>query len=181
MVFTFRRKSQRKIVLDESFSRSSTSSSRSSSFDQQISPIHPDAISTKHTNVLLVGQIYMDTIMTVEYYPQEDSKIQSGHTHQRRGGNCLNTAEVLSQFSKVNVSVMSAIGSKESSRLDPFSLNILNCLAYFDVFYFSALISQLEARNIKTSTCVHRKAPTPSCYIIQCKDTGSRTIISCNK
>ncbi|KAI7851861.1 Ribokinase-like protein [Circinella umbellata] len=52
---------------------------------------------------------------------------------------------------------MSAIGPKESSR---------------------EMMTQLENKGIKTSTCIVRKSPTPSSYIIQSRATGSRTIIS---
>ncbi|KAG2221684.1 hypothetical protein INT45_002722 [Circinella minor] len=40
------------------------------------------------------------------------------------------------------------------------------------------MITQLEGKGIKTSTCIIRKSPTPSSYIIQSRTTGSRTIIS---
>ncbi|KAI8150308.1 Ribokinase-like protein [Fennellomyces sp. T-0311] len=52
---------------------------------------------------------------------------------------------------------MSALGPKDASR---------------------QLIAQLEAKGIKTTTCLFRKSPTPSSYIIQSKATASRTIIS---
>ncbi|ORE20085.1 Ribokinase-like protein [Rhizopus microsporus] len=42
------------------------------------------------------------------------------------------------------------------------------------------LLSQLEAKGIMTSACLYRKEPTPSSYIIQSKQTGTRTIISAN-
>jgi ketohexokinase len=102
------------MIFDESSSGSSITNSISSSFDQ--SPILPDTLNSKSVNVLVVGQVYQDTIMTVDYYPQEDTKMRSSHTQQRRGGNCVNTAEVLAQFPKMNPFVMSAIGPKESSR-----------------------------------------------------------------
>ncbi|EIE84350.1 hypothetical protein RO3G_09060 [Rhizopus delemar RA 99-880] len=44
----------------------------------------------------------------------------------------------------------------------------------------NALLEELESKGIKTSTCLFRKEPTPSSYIIQSSKTGSRTIISCN-
>ncbi|KAI9478916.1 Ribokinase-like protein [Zychaea mexicana] len=52
---------------------------------------------------------------------------------------------------------MSALGPKDSSR---------------------QLIAQLEAKGIRTSTCIFRKSPTPSSYIIKSNASGSRTIIS---
>ncbi|OAD08047.1 hypothetical protein MUCCIDRAFT_131707, partial [Mucor lusitanicus CBS 277.49] len=119
--------------------------------------------------VLIVGQVYQDTIMTVDYYPGEDTKVRSSHTQQRRGGNCVNTAEVLAQFPKMNPFIMSAVHLKSIfMQLD------------FNSLLYSNLLAQLESKGVKTSSCFYRKSPTPSCYIIQCKDTGSRTIISSN-
>ncbi|GAN11357.1 ketohexokinase [Mucor ambiguus] len=160
MVFSFSKRSKNsRLIIDESSSGSSISASRSSSFDQPLSPTLPDTLNSKTVNVLIVGQVYQDTIMTVDYYPGEDTKVRSSHTQQRRGGNCVNTAEVLAQFPKMNPFIMSAVGPKDSS---------------------SNLLAQLESKGVKTSSCFYRKSPTPSCYIIQCKDTGSRTIISSN-
>lgn len=49
-----------------------------------------------------------------------------------------------------------------------------------DKYIYSTLLSQLEAKGIMTSACLYRKEPTPSSYIIQSKQTGTRTIISAN-
>jgi hypothetical protein len=117
MVFSFsKRNTKSRLVIDESSSGSSLSASRSSSFDQPMSPVLPDSLNSKLVNVLIVGQVYQDTIMTVDYYPREDTKMRSNHTQQRRGGNCVNTAEVLSQFRKMNTFIMSAVGPKEQSQ-----------------------------------------------------------------
>lgn len=120
MVFSFskRKNKNSRLVIDECSSGSSVSASRSSSFDQPMSPVLPDSLNSKLVNVLIVGQVYQDTIMTVDYYPQEDTKVRSSHTQQRRGGSCVNTAEVLSQFPKMNTSIMSAVGPKEQSQYD---------------------------------------------------------------
>ncbi|KAI8063678.1 Ribokinase-like protein [Gilbertella persicaria] len=147
MVF-FSKKKRCESVQSSSYSiASSRTLSRSSSF-----------LDEKPFKVLLVGQIYQDTILKVDAYPQEDSKSQSVQ-QMRCGGNCVNTAEVLVQFSRTCPYVMSAVGPKETTAM---------------------LLTQLESKGIKTSTCYHRKQPTPSCYIISTQQTGSRTIISCN-
>ncbi|KAI9249877.1 Ribokinase-like protein [Sporodiniella umbellata] len=44
----------------------------------------------------------------------------------------------------------------------------------------NAFLLQMEKKNINTSTCLFRKEPTPSSYIIQSMKTSSRTIISSN-
>ncbi|CAO3647277.1 unnamed protein product [Cunninghamella echinulata] len=96
----------------------------------------------------------------MDEYPKEDSKIRAKDMEQRRGGNISNTAEVLCQFPRFQPWCMSALGSKESS---------------------SSLVQSLEDMGIKTKTCLYRKTPLPSSYIIQSKETGTRTIISHNK
>ncbi|CEP17078.1 hypothetical protein [Parasitella parasitica] len=68
--------------------------------------------------ILLVGQIYQDTILHVSQFPQEDTKIRATNAQQRTGGNTCNTAKVLAQFRDINVCYMSAAGSRESSRQD---------------------------------------------------------------
>ncbi|KAI8391079.1 Ribokinase-like protein [Radiomyces spectabilis] len=112
----------------------------------------------KRARVLLVGQIYLDTILTVDHFPDEDSKLRASRMEQRRGGNCMNAAEVLSQSHSIDTWCMSAIGSKETT---------------------SSLVEQLAAKGINTSTCLHRDTVTPSSYILHSLETGSRTIISC--
>lgn len=67
-------------------------------------------------NVLLVGQIYQDTILHVHKFPEEDTKMRANNAEQRTGGNTWNTAKVLAQFNDINVCYMSAAGSRETSR-----------------------------------------------------------------
>lgn len=67
-------------------------------------------------NVLLVGQIYLDTILFVSKFPEEDTKLRANDTQQRIGGNTCNTAQVLTQFHHINVCYMSAVGSRETSK-----------------------------------------------------------------
>ncbi|KAI9264045.1 Ribokinase-like protein [Phascolomyces articulosus] len=130
---------------------------RSKSVDKLITL--PSVDTTSHpADVLLIGQIYLDTILDVDHFPDEDHKLRALCMEQRRGGNIGNTSEILAQFPSIRPYIMSAIGPKELSR---------------------QLIAQLETKGIKTSTCIFRKTPTPSSYIIKSRATGSRTIISC--
>lgn len=73
------------------------------------------AMSNVKSNVLLVGQIYLDTILHVPKFPEEDSKLRATSSEQRTGGNTCNSAKVLGQFDQVNVCYMSAVGSRETS------------------------------------------------------------------
>ncbi|KAG0183077.1 hypothetical protein DFQ28_004660 [Apophysomyces sp. BC1034] len=159
MGLPFTKKSRSKASLSEASSCSSSRSpSRSNSWECLPSLTITDNAAYKPVNVLLVGQIYLDTILQMDQFPKEDTKRRAESMEQRRGGNSSNTAEVLAQFPRVNVWLMSAVGPKETA---------------------SSLLSQLESRNINTSTCINRKMPTPSSFIIHSKETGSRTIISC--
>ncbi|KAI8356203.1 Ribokinase-like protein [Blakeslea trispora] len=112
----------------------------------------------KPLKVLIIGQIYQDTILTVDDFPQEDTKTRAQQTTFRWGGSCINIAEILVQFPKAQPHIMSAVGPKET---------------------VARMISSLDSKGIKTY-CFHRKQSTPSCYVIHSKLTGSRTTVSCD-
>ncbi|KAI8363831.1 ketohexokinase [Choanephora cucurbitarum] len=113
----------------------------------------------KGHSILLVGQVYLDNILHVDYFPQEDTKLRAFAAEQRLGGNTCNTAQVLAQSQPSNVYYLSAVGSRETS---------------------SYIIESLKP--IKTSdTFLYRQNQiTPSSTIIHSKETSSRTIISNN-
>ncbi|CAO0797526.1 unnamed protein product [Mucor circinelloides] len=113
------------------------------------------------SNVLLVGQIYQDTILHVDKFPEEDTKIRANNAEQRTGGNTCNTAKVLAQFDDINVCYMSAAGSRETS---------------------SHIMESLQNQGIATNeTTLYRDDKIlPSSIIIHNQASGSRTIISNN-
>ncbi|KAJ0164748.1 Ketohexokinase [Colletotrichum tanaceti] len=49
-------------------------------------------------HLILVGACYVDTVMSVPHFPEEDSKLRASSLRVRRGGNCPNTVEVLQQL-----------------------------------------------------------------------------------
>ncbi|KAI8059712.1 Ribokinase-like protein [Thamnidium elegans] len=110
-------------------------------------------------NVLLVGQVYIDTILHVTDFPEEDTKTRAIGAEQRTGGNTYNTAQVLAQFDHVNVCYMSAAGSRETS---------------------SHITEELKSRDIQDVLLFRREDLTPSSTIIHNQKSGSRTIISNN-
>lgn len=55
-------------------------------------PQLPTIMESLECNVLLVGQIYLDTILNVPHFPEEDHKLRATRMEQRRGGNTANTA-----------------------------------------------------------------------------------------
>ncbi|CAI4210232.1 unnamed protein product, partial [Parascedosporium putredinis] len=44
-------------------------------------------------DIFLVGACYVDTILSVPHYPEEDSKLRAESLAVRRGGNCPNSLE----------------------------------------------------------------------------------------
>ncbi|KAK2789744.1 hypothetical protein FQN52_005869 [Onygenales sp. PD_12] len=48
--------------------------------------------------LITIGACYLDTILTVPHYPGEDEKLRATTLSRRRGGNTLNTLEVLQQL-----------------------------------------------------------------------------------
>ncbi|KAM7209159.1 Ketohexokinase [Naviculisporaceae sp. PSN 640] len=62
--------------------------------NQKVGPTMTSAV--KH--LILVGACYMDTILTVPFFPEEDSKLRATGLQVRRGGNCPNTLEVFQQL-----------------------------------------------------------------------------------
>ncbi|SAM05286.1 hypothetical protein [Absidia glauca] len=131
---------------------------------------HPQTRHSYHTsstssplstiNILLVGQIYEETVLYVDEYPKESNQIHAKKTIQRQGGSICNTAEVLSQFPSLDPCIMSCLGSKSDS---------------------SGVVASLEDKGINTKTCTYRQIPIPSTVIIQNSHCGSRTVIASNE
>ncbi|KAI8387530.1 Ribokinase-like protein [Blakeslea trispora] len=113
----------------------------------------------KKHSILLVGQVYLDNILHVDFFPKEDSKLRAYAAEQRLGGNTCNTAQVLAQHHPLNVYYLSAVGSRETSS---YIIESLKPIETIDTFIFRQ--NQL----------------TPSSTIIHSKETSSRTIISNN-
>lgn len=63
-------------------------------------------------NVLLVGQIYLDTILNVPHFPEEDHKLRATRMEQRRGGNTANTAVRNDNKYEDDCLIVNAIGRK---------------------------------------------------------------------
>ncbi|KAL6245986.1 hypothetical protein RBB50_007139 [Rhinocladiella similis] len=115
-----------------------------------------------------VGACYMDTILSIPYYPAEDEKLRATNIHRRRGGNVPNTLEVLQQLVRPSdergpqlylCSVMpssSSVGSRE--------------------------IKASFGPNVDLSHCLYRNdhSEPASSYIIKSTSADSRTIVNYN-
>ncbi|KAK5658518.1 hypothetical protein OQA88_1910 [Cercophora sp. LCS_1] len=119
-------------------------------------------------HLILVGACYLDTILTVPSFPQEDSKLRASSLRIRRGGNCPNSLEVLLQLLDPNAvkthlisTLPSAISASTSQIFTSFGPN---------------------STSVDFAHCLYREehdAPASS-YIIRNAATGSRTIVNFN-
>ncbi|UNI19037.1 Ketohexokinase [Purpureocillium takamizusanense] len=125
-----------------------------------------DADTMKH--LILVGACYLDTILNVPRYPEEDAKLRATGVKVRRGGNCPNSLEVLQQL----------LGEREHLRL-----YLVSCLpdraspAAERVLASFGADSKVDFRH-----CIYRQghAEAASSYIIRSHRSGSRTIVNYN-
>ncbi|RMZ77416.1 hypothetical protein DV738_g4384, partial [Chaetothyriales sp. CBS 135597] len=101
-------------------------------------------------SLVVVGACYLDTILTVPYYPREDEKLRAESLSQRRGGNGPNTLEVLAQL----LAHSAAVDLIKAS-LGP-AVNLSACI-------------YREGRTEAASS-----------YIIQSTESGSRTLVNYN-
>ncbi|OCL07004.1 Ribokinase-like protein [Glonium stellatum] len=116
--------------------------------------------------IVAVGACYLDTILTVDYYPREDEKLRASNIVRRRGGNCPNTLEVLQQLVERNntlslcLSLCTVLPSRPSSG--------------------AQLIKSSFGPMVDLTHCIYRDEFTEpaSCYIIKSCSTDSRTIVN---
>jgi hypothetical protein len=72
--------------------------------------------SASATTVLMVGIACIDTVLTVDDYPAENTKVRAISHRMSRGGNAANSAVVLSQLGH-HVAFMASLGSPISSKV----------------------------------------------------------------
>ncbi|KAJ5790883.1 uncharacterized protein N7518_007894 [Penicillium psychrosexuale] len=120
--------------------------------------------------LVAIGVCYLDTILTAPYYPNEDEKLRATKISHRRGGNCPNTLEVLSQLLQYRPS------SAESS------LNLIAVLPFKSSMASQQIQSSL-GNGVWLDKCIYRESfsEPASSYIITSQATGSRTIVNYNE
>ncbi|KAM3512838.1 hypothetical protein MY11210_003543 [Beauveria gryllotalpidicola] len=141
-------------------------------------------------DIVMVGACYLDTILTVPHYPEEDTKLRASNLEIRRGGNCANSLEVLQQLI---VRPADAAAKKDddvpddSSRPDETAkqnrLYLLACLPKQDSPATRQVVQSFGSGTpISFKHCLYRAgaADAASSYIIRSSETGSRTIVNYN-
>lgn len=119
--------------------------------------------------LIAVGAVYLDTILTVPYYPGEDEKLRAKSLVRRRGGNCPNTLEVLSQF----------LTQEEHQKLSKVAL--IAVLPNRESVAYKTITESMPHVNLKHSPTRDNASEAPSSYIIKSESNGSRTIVNYNE
>ncbi|TPX17266.1 uncharacterized protein E0L32_012256 [Thyridium curvatum] len=125
-------------------------------------------------HLILVGACYLDTILSVPHYPEEDSKLRATTLEVRRGGNCPNTAEVLQEL------LRNSSTTSEARDLQPWLVSSLP--AAESPGALKIISSFGDGAVVRLDHCMYRDGCTEaaSSYIIRSQKTGSRTIVNYN-
>jgi ketohexokinase len=129
--------------------------------------------------IICVGAIYLDTILVVPHYPEEDKKLRATNLLVRRGGNCGNTLEVLEQL--VYRESLQVADREDRTASEDLPLYLISVLP--NKSSDAAASIQASFRHVKLdATCIYRQGSNTaaSSYIIRSDETGSRTIVSYN-
>ncbi|PGH11932.1 hypothetical protein AJ80_06897 [Polytolypa hystricis UAMH7299] len=123
--------------------------------------------------LVAVGACYLDAILTVHHYPDEDEKLRASSISRRRGGNVMNSLEVLQQLFECR----SSTNNQPSVPL--YAVAVLPARS-------SVAIEEIKASlgsSVGIQHCIHREdcSEPASSYIIKSQSTGSRTIVNYNE
>ncbi|KKZ62549.1 hypothetical protein EMCG_02955 [[Emmonsia] crescens] len=142
--------------------------------------------------LVTIGACYLDTILTVDHYPGEDEKLRASHISRRRGGNTLNSLEVLQQLLECSSekSTTTTITNKTARGLLDRQQNTISSLYAIAVLpaRSSPATKEIEASfgpssQVDLQHCIYREecSEPASSYIIKSTSTGSRTIVNYNE
>ncbi|KAF9698930.1 hypothetical protein EKO04_002743 [Ascochyta lentis] len=125
------------------------------------------------SHIICVGAVYMDTILSVPHFPQEDSKLRATDIVRRRGGNTANTLEVISQL-------LPASNFDQETLTYATELLLLTVLPDQTSPDTQTVITSLP--DVSTRLFQYRPGEhvAASSYIIQSAENLTRTIVSAN-
>ncbi|OAA77541.1 Carbohydrate/purine kinase [Akanthomyces lecanii RCEF 1005] len=128
--------------------------------------------------IVMVGACYLDTILNVPHYPEEDTKLRASNLETRRGGNCANSLEVLQQLIVRHGDDKGARQISSRNRL-----HLVACLPKQDGRAAQQVMQSFGDDTIVSfKHCLYREEATEaaSSYIIRSMETGSRTLVNYN-
>lgn len=124
-------------------------------------------------HIICIGAVYIDTILTVPFFPAEDTKLRALTHSRRRGGNTANTLQVLAQ--------LHAHSPDATSPTEP-RLHLISVLPHPTSLATHFITSSLNGVELdKSSVFRPTSQEAASSYIIQSAATRSRTIVSVNE
>nr|XP_036582966.1 pfkb family kinase [Colletotrichum truncatum]KAF6791862.1 pfkb family kinase [Colletotrichum truncatum] len=134
-------------------------------------------------HLILVGACYLDTILSIPHFPEEDSKLRATSLRVRRGGNCPNTIEVLQQL------LNKPSGLSNPNDAPPPRMHLVSPLPERQSQATAQIIASFPSSRegskpapIDFDHCLFREghgAPASS-YILRNSSNGSRTIVNHN-
>ncbi|KAI1498545.1 Ribokinase-like protein [Biscogniauxia marginata] len=118
-------------------------------------------------NLVCVGACYLDTILSVPFYPEEDSKLRATNLQVRRGGNCPNTLQVFQQL----------LREWSGHDIKPY---LVSCLPSEQAPATATILESFGSDTaVDFSRCIYRAGSQPaSSYILRSEASGSRTIVN---
>ncbi|KAG8159943.1 hypothetical protein KVR01_010580 [Diaporthe batatas] len=119
-------------------------------------------------HLVMIGACYLDTILSVPYYPEEDAKLRATRLTVRRGGNGGNSLEVLQQFLPTPADVALHLVATLPNRHSSATAKVISSFG--------------PGSPIDLSHCIYRNDQTEaaSCWIMSSQATGTRTVVSHN-
>ncbi|KAK3686022.1 Ribokinase-like protein [Podospora appendiculata] len=139
----------------------------------------------KTVHLVMVGACYLDTILTVPHFPDEDAKLRATALQVRRGGNCPNALEVLQQLLSASTSNQQQQQQQQQQQHQPMvKPHLVTCLPHEQATATRTILESFGARTIVDfSQCLFRDGynEAASSYILRSKSTGSRTIVNFNE
>ncbi|KUI71551.1 Ketohexokinase [Cytospora mali] len=124
-------------------------------------------------HLIMIGACYLDTILSVPHFPEQDAKLRATSLKVRRGGNCGNGLEVLQQF----------LPPPSSAWPPPLTPHLVTTLPSRQSAATAKVLSSFGPNSpVDLGHCIHREdqAEAASSYIIHSRETGSRTIVNHN-
>ncbi|KAK7965960.1 uncharacterized protein PG986_000237 [Apiospora aurea] len=125
-------------------------------------------------NLVCVGACYLDTILSVPRFPEEDSKLRATSLSVRRGGNCPNSLEVLQQLLKAQEQ------GQQSHKVRPY---LISCLPSAEGPASARVRDSFGPDSpVDFTRCIYREQhdQPASSYIIRSEATGTRTLVNYN-
>lgn len=149
------------------------------------------------THLIAVGACAIDNILSVPHFPTEDSKLRALSLTKRRGGNCPNSLEVLTQLidrfandDSISSELTGQVSEASNSKPKLSLIASLPSRSSPEIQFITSSFIQHGGSNegdttptVDLSRCIYRAAFTEpiSSYIICSQATSSRTIVNHNE